>query len=137
MATRLPATTPAEVLGDNVRRARTHLGYALSDLAARMGVARSDVAAIEAGEYLPSAARAIELAVALECRVDDLLVGIDPRYDVRRGVTSRRRVLADDVEAIDMEARVDNLEIGWRLAAQALAERLDRLEARVRATEGK
>lgn len=67
-----------------VRRRREALGTSQQALAARVGVSRQALAAIEAGRQVPSTSLALELARALGCRVEDLFANALPgRIDVR------------------------------------------------------
>ena len=59
-------------LRNRVREARLRLGLSQQELAARTGVTRQAIGAIEAGTMAPSAAVALRLARALGCRVEDL-----------------------------------------------------------------
>ncbi len=59
-------------LRSEVRDRRTRAGLQQRDLAARVGVSRQSLGAIEAGDTVPSTALALELARALDCRVEDL-----------------------------------------------------------------
>jgi len=64
------------VVGDNlvsmVRLRRAEAGLSQAELAARAGVSRQALSAIEAGRQTPSTALALQLARALRCTVDDL-----------------------------------------------------------------
>lgn len=51
---------------------RGRRGWSQEDLARRSGLSRAGVSAIETGRLVPSAAAALALAAALECRVEDL-----------------------------------------------------------------
>lgn len=55
-----------------VRDWRVRRGWSQEDLARRSGLSRAGVSAIETGRLVPSAAAALALAAALECRVEDL-----------------------------------------------------------------
>lgn len=57
---------------NHVRAARVRLGLSQQELAARAGVTRQTVSAIEAGLFVPSTAVALRLARALGCRVEEL-----------------------------------------------------------------
>ncbi len=58
---------------DNVVRAfRERRGWSQQDLAARAGLSRAGVSAIETGRLAPSTAAALALARALDCAVEDL-----------------------------------------------------------------
>jgi molybdate-binding protein/transcriptional regulator with XRE-family HTH domain len=56
----------------HLRDRRTRRGWSQEDLARRSGLSRAGVSAIETGRLVPSAAAALSLAAALECRVEDL-----------------------------------------------------------------
>jgi molybdate-binding protein/DNA-binding XRE family transcriptional regulator len=56
----------------HVRERRQASGLTQHDLAARVGVSRQSLSAIEAGATVPSTALALELARTLGCRVEDL-----------------------------------------------------------------
>jgi molybdate-binding protein/transcriptional regulator with XRE-family HTH domain len=55
-----------------VRDWRTRRGWSQDELARRSGLSRAGVSAIEVGRLVPSAAAALALARALDCRVEDL-----------------------------------------------------------------
>jgi molybdate-binding protein/transcriptional regulator with XRE-family HTH domain len=55
-----------------LRDRRTRLGWSQEELARRSGLSRAGISAIETERLIPSAAAALALAVALECRVEDL-----------------------------------------------------------------
>src|SRR5436190_15155020 len=57
---------------NDVRVRRGELGWSQDDLARRAGLSRAGISAIETGRLIPSAAAALALAAALECRVEDL-----------------------------------------------------------------
>jgi molybdate-binding protein/transcriptional regulator with XRE-family HTH domain len=58
---------------ENVLRSRrTDRGWSQAELARRSGLSRAGISAIEMGGLIPSAAAALALAAALECRVEDL-----------------------------------------------------------------
>ncbi|HEX7048795.1 MAG TPA: substrate-binding domain-containing protein, partial [Longimicrobiales bacterium] len=63
-----------------VREARGRRGWSQEMLAARAGISRAAVSAIETGRVVPSTAAALALAAALECRVEELF-----RLDAARG----------------------------------------------------
>ncbi|MGC4007268.1 MAG: substrate-binding domain-containing protein [Pirellulales bacterium] len=55
-----------------LKERRTARDWSQQDLADRAGIARASVSAIEMGRLVPSAAAALALAAALDCRVEDL-----------------------------------------------------------------
>jgi molybdate-binding protein/transcriptional regulator with XRE-family HTH domain len=59
-------------LENHVRDHRTRRNWSQEELAGRAGLSRTGVSAIETGRLVPSAAAALALAAALECRVEDL-----------------------------------------------------------------
>ena len=64
--------TNAPLIMNNVRDHRTRRGWSQDDLARRAGLSRAGISAIETDRLVPSAAAALALAEALECRVEDL-----------------------------------------------------------------
>lgn len=60
-------------LKNRLKAARLARGWSQEELAERSGLSRSGVSAIEIERLVPSAAAALALARALECRVEDLL----------------------------------------------------------------
>src|SRR4051812_44882635 len=59
-------------LENHVRANRTRRGWSQDELAARSGLSRAGVSAIETGRLIPSTAAALALAGAFGCRVEDL-----------------------------------------------------------------
>jgi transcriptional regulator with XRE-family HTH domain len=68
-----------ESVGRRVRRRRRALGLSQDELAARAGISRQAVGALEAGKHLPRVDAAIGLARALGSTVEDLLAVGPPR----------------------------------------------------------
>jgi transcriptional regulator with XRE-family HTH domain len=66
-------------VGRRVRRRRRALGLSQDELAARAGVSRQAVGALEAGKHLPRVDAALALAQALGTSVEDLLAVGPPR----------------------------------------------------------
>ncbi len=64
------ASTPR--FENEIRQRRTSRGWSQEQLAHRSGLSRAGISAIETGRLIPSAAAALALAEALECRVEDL-----------------------------------------------------------------
>ncbi len=71
----------SQELENDVRDRRTLRRWSQEELARRAGLSRAGISAIETGRLIPSAAAALALAAALECRVEDLfrLRGAGPR----------------------------------------------------------
>ncbi|MBX5491650.1 MAG: helix-turn-helix domain-containing protein [Chloroflexi bacterium] len=64
--------TPA--VQNRVRAVRVQRGFSQQALAARAGLTRQALSAIESGQYVPNTAVALALARALGCRVEDLFL---------------------------------------------------------------
>lgn len=62
----------AGTLGQNVARARRHLGWQQQELAERLGVNSSLVSLLEAGKRLPSYELLLKLAEVLDVSLDQL-----------------------------------------------------------------
>jgi putative transcriptional regulator len=62
----------ADNVANNVRAVRIEKGYTQEALAARVGLTRQSVIAIEKGRFTPSIQTALLLAAALETAVDEL-----------------------------------------------------------------
>ena len=57
---------------NQVRDRRSSRGWSQDELARRSGLSRAGISAIETGRLVPSAAAALAIAAALECRVEDV-----------------------------------------------------------------
>src|SRR5690606_42134108 len=101
-----------ERVESQVRERRIAAGLSQQALAARAGLTRQAVSAIEAGRYLPNTAVALRLARALGCPVEELfrLPDVPPRV---------RADLVGDVSAGDR--RVQVARVGGRLLGRPLA----------------
>ncbi len=75
---------PAQ-FSNRLKAIRTGRGHSQSNLAARTGMTRQAISAIESNLYLPSTAVALQLATALECQVEDLF-SLTPAEDLIEGV---------------------------------------------------
>src|SRR5208283_1524515 len=66
---------------NHLREHRARRGWSQEELARRSGLSRAGISAIETDRLIPSTAAALALAVALECRVEDLfhLRRLEPR----------------------------------------------------------
>src|SRR2546430_5619548 len=84
-----------------LRRARQRSGLKQAELAARAGISRQTLSALEAGRAQPSTAIALNLARALGCRVEELFWLREEGDVIRTGLASpaggSRRVLAGRV----------------------------------------
>ena len=79
-----PSTgTTAEVF-NHLKPLRTHRGLTQSELAALARITRQAISSIESNLYLPTTAVALQLASALNCRVEDLF-SLVPAEDVIEG----------------------------------------------------
>jgi transcriptional regulator with XRE-family HTH domain len=65
---------------NDLREFRNLGGWSQEQLAERSGLSRAGISAIETGRLIPSAAAALALAAALECRVEDLFRLRSPEY---------------------------------------------------------
>src|SRR5688572_6607321 len=63
------ATIP---LSNHLKSFRTQKGFSQGELAARAGITRQAISAIESNLYLPTTAVSLHLASVLACRVEDL-----------------------------------------------------------------
>ena len=63
---------PAHAFTNNLKNVRIAKGLSQGELAARSGITRQAVSAIESNVYLPTTAVALRLASVLACRVEDL-----------------------------------------------------------------
>jgi molybdate-binding protein/DNA-binding XRE family transcriptional regulator len=66
---------------NRLRAHRLAAGWSQAELAARAGISRAGVSAIEAGRLVPSVAAALALAKACDCRVEDLFLAEPPADD--------------------------------------------------------
>lgn len=62
-----------ELLGARIRELRLKRGLSQQALADRVGIPQTHVSAIELGIQLPNLLTVLRLAVALECKVTDLV----------------------------------------------------------------
>ncbi len=85
MSTRKQQTQDSAQFTNHLRSVRTKLGLSQGELAARAGVTRQAVSAIESNLYLPTTAVALRLASVLSCRVEDLF-SLVPTEDIVEGI---------------------------------------------------
>ena len=67
------ARTPGALFGDRVRELRQERGLTQVDLSERLGLPQSRISEIESGTRAPNLVTILRLAVALECKVTDLV----------------------------------------------------------------
>lgn len=91
-------------LENSVRDRRTALGWSQEELAARAGVSRAGLSAIEIGRLVPSVAASLAIASALGCRVEDL-------FRIASGESLPAEALAWIPPGVD-EFRCKEVEIG-------------------------
>lgn len=71
-------------VGENVVRIRKRIGLSQKELAARLGIAQSSTWSVEKGTKDKQAVELrtlFRLAKALDCSIEDLVVGVDEDYD--------------------------------------------------------
>jgi transcriptional regulator with XRE-family HTH domain len=66
-------TAAGELLGARIREVRTKRGLSQQALAERVGIPQTHVSAIEVGAKFPNLMTVLRFAVALECKVTDLV----------------------------------------------------------------
>lgn len=84
---------PLSHFENRLRERRIHLGLSQNELAARSGITRQAIYAIEDNQYLPTTMVALRLASALGCRVEDLF-SLGSTSDVLEG-----NLIGTDVQA--------------------------------------
>ena len=77
----------AKALGAEIRRRRTNLAISQEELAARSGLHRTYVGAVERGERNLTVRNLVRISSALGCRTSDLLRGAEELPPARRGRT--------------------------------------------------
>lgn len=77
------ARTPGGMFGDRVREIRHEKGLTQVDLSDRLGLPQSRVSEIESGARAPNLVTILRLAVALDCKVTELMAVFD-RNDLAR-----------------------------------------------------
>ena len=65
-------------LGQRIIEIRRRLGLSQAELARRLGVEGGRLSHWEKGSHLPSLAQAVDIAVALQVGLDELVLGKDP-----------------------------------------------------------
>ena len=72
MKNRKQPTKTSRIFSNHLKALRTQKGFSQGELAARAGITRQAVSAIESNLYLPTIGVALHLASVLACRVEDL-----------------------------------------------------------------
>lgn len=72
--------SPEQPLTNRVRACRIARGWSQEELAAKAGISRTGVSAIETNRLVPSTSAALTLAAALECNVEDLFQLATSKY---------------------------------------------------------
>jgi putative transcriptional regulator len=57
---------------NNVKQARTAVGYSQAQLAEMVGVSRNTISSIETGQFCPTAKLALVLCIALDKKFEEL-----------------------------------------------------------------
>ncbi|MCP9455200.1 MAG: helix-turn-helix domain-containing protein, partial [Nitrospira sp.] len=78
------ATDSPLPIANHLKSFRLRKGLSQSELAARAGITRQAISAIESNQYLPATGVALQLASALGCRVEDLF-SLVPTEDAIEG----------------------------------------------------
>jgi putative transcriptional regulator len=60
------------ILLNNVKQARTAVGYSQAQLAEMVGVSRNTISSIETGQFCPTAKLALVLCIALDKKFEEL-----------------------------------------------------------------
>ena len=106
-------TADADRVGRRVRRRRRAAGLSQDELAARAGISRQAVGALEAGRHLPRVDAALGLARALGTTVEDLLAPAPSRAlhvlggEVRDGAPVRAARVGDHTVVVPLPDAVD------------------------------
>jgi putative transcriptional regulator len=74
----MPVTTPAgEVFGNRLRELRQKRDWTQLELARQLGVPQARVSELESGERAPNLVTILRLAIALNCKVTELVSPFD------------------------------------------------------------
>lgn len=105
---------PVEPEIDNRLKARRQAaGFTQRQLAAMVGVTRQSVAAVETGQYSPATTVALQLARALECRVEDL-------FSIKAGGEVIEGELLGALPMNSAQTRAKVIRVGERLLVRPL-----------------
>jgi len=107
---------PSSNVENNLREIRSRKGLSQTDLAARSGITRQAVCAIEANQYLPTTAVALRLAGVLNCKVEDLF-----RLISTGEIVQGESVTGVHAESLSHNARVKVVRVGERLIVRTVA----------------
>src|SRR5690348_13860441 len=107
---------PTHHFQNHLRNVRVARGLSQGELAARAGVTRQAVSAIEAGKYLPTTAVALHLATVLHCQVEDLF-----RLIATGEIVRGKLVTGPRPESLAQNARVKVVRVGERLIVRSVA----------------
>lgn len=78
-----------KAFGKRVRQLRDELGLTQEELAEDAGLHRAEVGFIERGEREIGITKAWRLADAMDCTLEDLVAGVDPKAGGRGGLRRR------------------------------------------------
>jgi molybdopterin molybdotransferase/putative molybdopterin biosynthesis protein len=102
---------------NRLRQVRLSKGVSQGEIAAKSGITRQAVSAIESDIYLPSTAVALQLASVLHCRVEDLFSLVEPDEVIEGSVVG---ALADQTSTVP--ARVKVATIGRNTIVRSVTE---------------
>jgi molybdate-binding protein/DNA-binding XRE family transcriptional regulator len=101
------------VFENHLRRRRQAAGFSQKQLADMAGITRQSVAAVETGQYSPATSVALQLARALQCRVEDL-------FSIASGGETIDGELLGELPRSRDKLRAQVTEIGGRLLVRPL-----------------
>jgi putative molybdopterin biosynthesis protein len=105
---------------NSIRARRQRLGIQQRDLAAQVSVSRQTLSSIEAGDTVPSTLIALNLAQALQCRVEDLFFVEGSDNKVIKAVLPKEQVGQASDESEHTEIRVALAQVGRDWMARRL-----------------
>ena len=109
---------PAENIENRLRQVRMARGLSQTELAARSGITRQAVCAIEANQYLPTTAVALRLAGVLHCRIEDLFNLISSGEEIEGDLVGVERATAGGM----LRQRVKVTQVGERIIVRPVAQ---------------
>ncbi len=113
----------ASAFSNRLKAIRTQGGLSQGDLAARAGITRQAISAIESNLYLPTTAVALKLASVLACHVEDLF-SLVPTEDIVEGTLIGH---LPQTETNSHPIRVKVSTVGKRIIVRPLADLGDQL----------